>query len=71
MERDKDAAKTVKKMLISTHALTWSATKVLPFWDVTKRISTHALTWSATDSVHLPYISLFFISTHALTWSAT
>ena len=38
-----------KTIVISTHALTWSATKTIwqnlqPIW----KISTHALTWSAT-----------------------
>ena len=55
---------------ISTHALTWSATRLsvapLDKWG----ISTHALTWSATTS-SVPDVSRTEISTHALTWSAT
>ena len=34
--------------IISTHALTWSATHVTCSDGQTTQISTHALTWSAT-----------------------
>ena len=39
---------------ISTHALTWSATRVLPYHFLVIQISTHALTWSATASRMMP-----------------
>ena len=57
-------------MRISTHALTWSATKIGKNGIAVAGISTHALTWSATDSTKFMPKSVK-ISTHALTWSAT
>ena len=54
---------------ISTHALTWSATKSYFVRRLDSQISTHALTWSATSGKS--HFSAFCISTHALTWSAT
>ena len=48
VERDRRRAPAPRATLISTHALTWSATlSVLPSANFTI-ISTHALTWSAT-----------------------
>ena len=66
-----ETAEYIPAEVISTHALTWSATYDLI---INRRkepiISTHALTWSATLSA--PYWSFREeISTHALTWSAT
>ena len=56
---------------ISTHALTWSATRSPPCKNpLMKPISTHALTWSATFKFPTNGITNK-ISTHALTWSAT
>ena len=60
----------MKYQLISTHALTWSATIPNLKMKLQSRISTHALTWSATASVESSVASVS-ISTHALTWSAT
>ena len=37
-----------KTIVISTHALTWSATGFDPEKSKNRKISTHALTWSAT-----------------------
>ena len=56
--------------IISTHALTWSATKILLPLSHQNKISTHALTWSATNSDRMHRFAIL-ISTHALTWSAT
>ena len=59
------------RFVISTHALTWSATWIN--FEIVKNsicISTHALTWSATALV-TALITITVISTHALTWSAT
>ena len=55
---------------ISTHALTWSATKSYFVRRLDSQISTHALTWSATESCFIRQLDIQ-ISTHALTWSAT
>ena len=55
---------------ISTHALTWSATKLCTHMAKTATISTHALTWSATIGIAV-ICNNTSISTHALTWSAT
>ena len=55
---------------ISTHALTWSATKKGGQQRWQYIISTHALTWSATITGSTSN-SQRKISTHALTWSAT
>ena len=57
-------------LVISTHALTWSATKNWRKSQWKKSISTHALTWSATKPGRR-IIPPGKISTHALTWSAT
>ena len=35
-------------VVISTHALTWSATRCILVYSIMSEISTHALTWSAT-----------------------
>ena len=59
-----------KTIVISTHALTWSATAYIYQKNCMINISTHALTWSATLSLFL-FIRFLAISTHALTWSAT
>ncbi len=57
-------------IVISTHALTWRATKYTPRHQMTKNISTHALTWRATRPLaKKPQEPR--ISTHALTWRAT
>ena len=45
--------------LISTHALTWSATSFYIYSKTMERISTHALTWSAT-LFNAPEGRLFF-----------
>ena len=48
---ERDSTKTMpngRKSKISTHALTWSATKRFKNMKLTIEISTHALTWSAT-----------------------
>ena len=59
-------------VLISTHALTWSATlAVVVFYVLFCEISTHALTWSATREICSITCAPRQISTHALTWSAT
>ena len=56
---------------ISTHALTWSATRqIVDSFKFHICISTHALTWSATTR-HCFFHQHSGISTHALTWSAT
>ena len=57
-------------LVISTHALTWSATKNWRKSQWKKSISTHALTWSATNEQPAADVQEV-ISTHALTWSAT
>ena len=57
-------------MHISTHALTWSATRLKSLNQSECSISTHALTWSATYVQRL-FVVPANISTHALTWSAT
>ena len=59
-----------KTIVISTHALTWSATPGERRAVMCCGISTHALTWSATISLLILNINTR-ISTHALTWSAT
>ena len=56
--------------IISTHALTWSATGIRIPAFVQRIISTHALTWSATATKEQKSTNIK-ISTHALTWSAT
>ena len=38
-------------MIISTHALTWSATYYALIYGIPTGISTHALTWSATAEI--------------------
>ena len=55
---------------ISTHTLTWSVTRYLPFYPMLSDISTHTLTWSVTHSV-LVHTMQIIISTHTLTWSVT
>ena len=55
---------------ISTHALTWRATKVAISPQQVLEISTHALTWRATIAQLKDQIEQS-ISTHALTWRAT
>ena len=71
VERDLDVfPKSQQTDRISTHALTWSATRKA-LWIVKRiQISTHALTWSATFAQRPAPLALP-ISTHALTWSAT
>ena len=59
-----------RKRIISTHALTWSATQDGAKNNLPCCISTHALTWSATFQFWTQ-VPGRFISTHALTWSAT
>ena len=59
-----------KTIVISTHALTWSATLISCNMKNSPWISTHALTWSATAVRHTNH-RWGEISTHALTWSAT
>ena len=56
--------------IISTHALTWSATGFRHNKSAKDAISTHALTWSATLFAGIAAV-VYHISTHALTWSAT
>ena len=51
MERDKSGIKIDGAHIISTHALTWSATYTRFQSGFFKLISTHALTWSATLAV--------------------
>ena len=70
MERDSNSVKASSPIVISTHALTWSATARAGSHRQRREISTHALTWSATIPRHSADFSAF-ISTHALTWSAT
>ena len=48
VECDKAIKVFVFHHIISTHALTWSATCTKNSWRCQPRISTHALTWSAT-----------------------
>ena len=50
MERDNVREVAVLYIVISTHALTWSATFKDRYCLKTKLISTHALTWSATKA---------------------
>ena len=71
MERDPALARMFTPyQIISTHALTWSATDILATLIMGIGISTHALTWSAT--VYKRHVNgKRYISTHALTWSAT
>ena len=57
-------------VVISTHALTWSATIKIREPGGRPTISTHALTWSATTK-RPGRRGANDISTHALTWSAT
>ena len=70
VECDQPKIKKSRWLAISTHALTWSATKQNRFRHQKQRISTHALTWSATK-LHYATMIQYWISTHALTWSAT
>ena len=71
MERDKHKYGFDQwEFVISTHALTWSATNLYERLIKTTKISTHALTWSATLEALLIHDE-GDISTHALTWSAT
>ena len=60
----------IAAVAISTHALTWSATRQYKSFTAATKISTHALTWSATVGSTVLKQPLE-ISTHALTWSAT
>ena len=55
---------------ISTHTLTWSVTRLVFFYVLSKDISTHTLTWSVTCSA-VPDRYIHRISTHTLTWSVT
>ena len=55
---------------ISTHALTWRATRHQICIHPSVSISTHALTWRATP-ITVPADMTYRISTHALTWRAT
>ena len=57
-------------LLISTHTLTWSVTRVRQSESLRSWISTHTLTWSVTEDSD-DYRSLKAISTHTLTWSVT
>ena len=68
--RRRPSLSTVATTVISTHALTWSATTSCDGICNHRRISTHALTWSAT-CFHCFSRCHYAISTHALTWSAT
>ena len=71
MERDKHKYGFDQwEFVISTHALTWSATNLYERLIKTTKISTHALTWSATGVI-IFNVKAISISTHALTWSAT
>ena len=45
---------------ISTHALTWRATRASIFWSICRSISTHALTWRATFKfLSVDYLCVF------------
>ncbi len=57
-------------LLISIHALTWSATDFDYYRYLYLGISIHALTWSATKRAIIK-VQGVTISIHALTWSAT
>ena len=70
VERDVAYICRLRLSVISTHALTWSATVAQKGQYLIGKISTHALTWSATETKSYD-IPRFNISTHALTWSAT
>ena len=53
VERDWNTMFTSIDLIISTHTLTWSVTKIVDYLTLQEDISTHTLTWSVTPSFSL------------------